>query len=205
MKNIILILSVLILAGCASMNQFDGEISSPELLKQYPLPPIPASIYSPNFSLNLKLLILENGTVKHATILNKTGNEEWDSLAQESILKWVYIPAHIKDKPVSMWVNQRVCVDFKDPVYMDLAEILCDTLETAQRIYEALSQNENFGEQALKYSVAPSHSNNGMLGKVDIRLYPNYIQREILSLRKNEFTKPIKYGDQYIIFKKISD
>ena len=95
MKNIIFILSVLILTGCASMNQFDGEISSPELLKQYPLPPIPLSIYSPNFALNLKLLILENGTVKQATILNKTGNEEWDSLAQESILKWVYIPAHV--------------------------------------------------------------------------------------------------------------
>ena len=205
MKNIVFILSVFILAGCASMNQFDGEISSPELLKQYPLPPIPISIYSPNFSLNLRLLILENGTVEHAAILNKTGDEEWDSLAQESILKWIYIPAHIKDKPVSMWVNQRVCVDFQGPVYINLAEILCDTLETAQRIYKALSQDGNFGEQALKFSVDPSRSNNGLLGKVDIRLYPNYIQRQVLKLRSNEFTKPIKYGDKYIIFKKISD
>ncbi|MHB8854686.1 MAG: peptidylprolyl isomerase [Ignavibacteriaceae bacterium] len=205
MKNIVFILSIFILAGCASMNQFEGEISSPELLKQYPLPSIPLSIYTPNFALNLKLLILDNGTVKQATILNKTGNEEWDSLAQESILKWVYLPARIKDRPVSMWVNQKVCVEFDDPVYINLAEILCDTLETAQRVYEALIQNENFGEQAIKYSVDPSHSNNGLLGNVDIRLFPNYIQTEILKLGNNEFTKPIKYGDQYIIFKKISD
>jgi len=202
MKSIVIIIALL-LCGCSSMNQLDGEISSPELLKQYPLPSVPLSIYSPSFALNLRLLILDNGSVKEVTILNKTGNAEWDSLACESILKWKYLPAHIKNKPVSMWVSQKVCVEFADPVYVSLAEILCDTLETARKVYEALIRNEDFGMLAAKFSADPSRGNNGLLGKVDIRLFPDYIQREILKLKVNEFTGPIKYGNQYIIFKKL--
>lgn len=203
MKNVVFILSVFIIAGCSTINQFDGEISSPELLKQYPLPSIPLSIYSPNFYLNLKLLVLEDGTVKHVTILNRTGDEVWDSLAQESISKWIYIPARIKDKPISIWVIQKVNIDIREPVYINLAEILCDSLKTAQRVYEGLRKNENFGEQASKFSVDPSRTNNGILGKVNTRIFPNYIQREIQNLSNDEFTEPIKYGDQFIIFKRI--
>ncbi len=204
MKNIVIVICALLISCCSTMNQFDSEISSPELLKQYPLPSVPLSIYSPNFALNLRLLILEDGTVRRAVILNRTGNAEWDSLARESILKWKYLPARINNKPVSMWVSQRVCVQFTDPVYVNLAEILLDSLETAQAVYDALIHNEDFGALAAKFSVDPSRDYNGILGKVDIRLFPDYIQQEILKLGINDYTKPVKYGNQYVIFKKLS-
>jgi hypothetical protein len=43
----------------------------------------------------------------------------------------------------------------------------------------------------------------GMLGEVNINVFPENIRRPLSKLVMNDYTKPIKYGDLYAIFKRL--
>ena len=55
----------------------------------------------------------------------------------------------------------------------------------------------------MNYSVDPSREMGGMLGKVNINVFPENIRRPLSKLDMNDYTKPIKYGDLYAIFKRL--
>jgi parvulin-like peptidyl-prolyl isomerase len=84
------------------------------------------------------------------------------------------------------------------------AEILCTTAEEADTVYKALEQGRDFSELAMKYSVDPSREMNGILGEVNINMYPEDIRWTLQKLDVNEYTQPIKYGDLYAIFKRLN-
>jgi parvulin-like peptidyl-prolyl isomerase len=86
---------------------------------------------------------------------------------------------------------------------MNLAEILCTTPEEADSVYEAIEQGNDFGELAMRYSVDPSREMKGILGEVNINMYPENIYKSLGKLTVNACTKPIKYDDLYVIFKRL--
>jgi parvulin-like peptidyl-prolyl isomerase len=86
---------------------------------------------------------------------------------------------------------------------MNLAEILCTTPEESDSVYEAIEHGHDFGELAMRYSVDPSREMKGILGEVNINMYPENIYKSIEDLAINGYTKPIKYGDLYVIFKRL--
>jgi parvulin-like peptidyl-prolyl isomerase len=55
----------------------------------------------------------------------------------------------------------------------------------------------------MRYSVDPSREMSGMLGEVNINLYPENIRKPLNKLSINGYTKPLQYGDLYAIFKRL--
>ena len=55
----------------------------------------------------------------------------------------------------------------------------------------------------LRYSVDPSREMGGILGEININVFCKYIRKSLSKLLINDYTKPIKYGDLYAIFKKL--
>jgi peptidyl-prolyl cis-trans isomerase C len=86
---------------------------------------------------------------------------------------------------------------------MNLAEILCTSREEADSVYNVIEQGQNFNELAMRYSVDPSREMGGMLGDVNINVFPENIRKSLSKLIINEYTKPMKYGDLYAIFKRL--
>ena len=202
MKTIIVLFFLVCLAGCTTLQQPEVAVKQPELLEQTSLPPVTSSFYKSSFRLVIRMLIDEEGKVLRAKFVNGSGNEEWDSAALESIEKWRFSPALYNDKPVKIWVNQIALIKIQEPMFWSISEILCNTFETASLVYDSLRSGKDFAEMAEKYSIAGSKAIKGYLGKVDINLYAGPIRDQIIKLKDNEFTEPIKYGDKYIIFKK---
>jgi parvulin-like peptidyl-prolyl isomerase len=66
-----------------------------------------------------------------------------------------------------------------------------------------IEQGQNFNELAMRYSVDPSREMGGMLGDVNINVFPENIRKSLSKLIINEYTKPMKYGDLYAIFKRL--
>jgi len=149
------------------------------------------------------LFILEDGAVEKVRLRKASGDSAWDSLAVASIKQWRFVPARLDNHPVSAWYRLRITVRYGNPQYLSLAEILCATKEEADSVYEALKHGEDFGELAMHYSVAPSRAMKGILGEVDINLYSENIFGVIKRLSVEEFTKPIKYGNLFAIFKRL--
>ena len=205
MKLLTVLFVALSLFGCSSIQQNDIYLTQPELIDQYPLPEIAESIYKDHISLELQLLIDEEGFVRQVKLLSGSGNEKWDTLAVASIKKWRYSPALMNEKPTRIWLKQHAYVEFTEPVYLSLAQILCETKEQANVVTEALNKGEDFITLAVKYSSHESSKESGVIGKVDIHRYPREIYKALLKLKPGEYTSPMKYGQEYIIFKRIEN
>jgi TonB family protein len=201
MKHAIFVLCVCCLFGCSSM-QYATDTSVPQLLIQYPLPPVPESMSQAEFHIDMILFVLEDGSVGKARLLKGIGDEAWDTLALATIKKWHFAPARMDNQPVSTWFRLKTTVQSASPVNMPLAEILCTNAEVADTVYEMLKQGKNFNDLAEKYSVSPSRDKKGMLGEVNINIYPENIRKILGRLMSDDFTRPVKYGDLYAIFKR---
>ncbi len=201
MKQAILFFCLCCLVGCSSM-PYATDASAPQLLIQYPLPPAPESMRQPEFQIDMILFILEDGSVGKAKLLKGIDDPTWDTLAVATIKQWRFAPARMDNRPISTWFRLKTTVQSASPVNMSLAEILCTNVDVADSIYELLKQGKDFSELAIKYSVSPSRDKKGMLGEVNINIYPENIRKTIGSLLPNDFTKPVKYGDLWAIFKR---
>lgn len=202
MKFTILLLGLLFLVGCTSM-ELMNEGTAPKLLIQSPLPPFPETLTRPVFVLETVLFIMEDGTVGKTRMLKGSGDATWDSLALASMRQWRFTPARMDNKPVGSWFHMQSTLRFANPQLMNLAEILCTTEEEADSLYNLIDQGQSFNELAMRYSVDPSREMSGMLGEVDINLYPENIRKPLSKLLIDDYTKPLKYGDLYAIFKRL--
>ena len=202
MRFAFFLLCIVCLIGCSSMKQ-TSDTSAPQLLLKHPLPLIPESFPRLSFDLDVVLFILEDGSVGKARLLNGSDDASWDSLALASIKQWRFTPARSENQPISTWFHLRTTVIYAKLKIMNLAEILCTTSEEADSVYKAIEQGHDFGELAMRHSVDPSREMKGILGEVNIDMYPENIYKSLGKLAINAYTRPIKYGDLYAIFKRL--
>jgi len=202
MKRLVLFLFLSLLTGCSLFQFTTEDNAAPHLLFQSSLPAIPDRIFISDFKpvikLDMNLYILEDGSVGKVVFIKGIGDEAWDSLAAESILKWKYSPAHVDNHNVKIWLRQTAEVQLENPEYFILAEIICPTQLEADSIYISLENGIDFNG----FTNLPDGDKNVELGKVDIHLFPHNIYTELAYLEKDHYTKPFKYGDNYVIFKK---
>jgi TonB family protein len=203
MNKTIILFYLLLASGCSIFQPEESVITQPKLLHQSALPSINQSLYKDKFEFNCTLLINENGEVEKAKLLNGSGDAVWDSLAAQSLLTWKFSPATINGNATKVMVHKKFIVVFEQPYEISLAEIQFDNSALADSAYNALLIGADFTDMVMKYSISSSRSKYGYLGKVNIKLYSKEI-RDILSrLADGEFTEPLNYGENYVIFKRV--
>jgi hypothetical protein len=189
---------LIFLSGCSVIQRTTENNYAPQLLVQYPLPTVTGPILKPDFKIEMNLYIQEDGSVGKVVFIKGSGDNVWDSLAMESVLKWKYSPAHVDHHNVKIWLNQVALVEIQNPKYLMLAEIVCPTLDEADSVYTSLENGKDYNG----FTAMPDDDKNIDLGKVDIHLFPHNISSELVYLEKDEYTKPLKFGDSYVIFKR---
>ncbi|MEW5800365.1 MAG: TonB family protein [Bacteroidota bacterium] len=204
MKPLIVLLSLSLFGACSTTQEV-ADLSLPELIVQYPLPAYPVPISTTHMRIEFKILVDEDGTVKSAELVNGSGNNEWDLATIETIKIWRYTPALYKNKPIKLWLKQAAVVQFSEPQYVPLQEIVFLTKEAADSAYYLLEHGAGFEEIAMQYSVAPSRSQKGSLGKINIQIYPLHIKQVLAELNDNQITPPMKFGDRYVIYKRVKE
>ncbi|KAF0152184.1 MAG: hypothetical protein FD143_1281 [Ignavibacteria bacterium] len=202
MKKLIVYCCLVFIFGCTANQTSQKHSNLPILLEHSELPQIPRKLVNPDFRLVVKMLVDEKGKVARAALINGSGDSYWDSLACLSIKKWKYEPASIDNQPVNIWLIQKIKLQYEEPHYIILSHILCDSYDTALAVLSKLNKGGDFGELAQKYSCDSSELTNGFLGKKDVLLYPQSINRILKRLAVDEYTQPLKYGNRYVIFKR---
>jgi TonB family protein len=182
---------ILLLAGCAVSRQ--AEVSSPtlELVSMTPLPPVKSIPLLGGVKMNLLLHVRQDGTVEYAKLLETTGDQEWDSLAIQSVRQWRFAPPQREGAPSDVWVRQLVVVQIQKPIMMTIAELEVPTLQEADSVHALLEKGtppESIFKQPPK--------------TVDITIYPARVRDALKNLRENEFTRPVHVGTAYRIYKR---
>lgn len=203
MKKLMVLFLLILIPGCALFQPDDQTVIQPRLLKQAPLPYIPETIYSENFTFFCEMIVDEMGNVESAKLLTHSGDENWDSLAAISLLDWKFEPAELNGIPVKIMIRRRVEVKFESPEIIPLAEIVFNNFEQADSVYNLLLAGADFNKMVFIYSVSSSKKKNGMLGDVEIKHYIKSIANALSDLKENEFTRPLVYGDNFVIFKRL--
>lgn len=196
-------LSAILYFGCATFGGLGSDITPPTLIQKTPLPTPPSSIRSQDFNLKMELLVSKEGKVLYAQLQNSTGDPDWDSAAVKCILQWRYSPAMSNGKPVQLKISQLAHVVPTPPLMMNLSQIMCATLADADSVYALLTAGGDFGSLAQKYSIDPSAAKGGNLGSVDIHMYGEGIQSALQRLGPGEFTHPVEFGEDYVIYKRM--
>lgn len=151
------------------------------------------------------MLIDKDGKVERAKLITGSGDKAWDYLAETSLLKWEFSPALLDNDPVEILVRRKIVLQYVEPQAIALSEILCERKSAADSMYSMLTAGSNFSKLAKEYSVSPTKDQGGYLGKVDIRYYCKEIRQILSNLSEDEFTKPVVYGEHYVIFKRMKD
>ena len=203
MKKIFFICLFFITSGCTVFQPEEANLIQPKLLMQSELPPLRQSTFSNYFEFYCEMQINLHGDVERAKLLTSSGDAEWDSLAELSLLKWKYSPAIYDGHPIKLLISRKIRVVFAEPMIFSIAEIQLDNREAADSVYQALLNGADFTLLVQNYSTSDSKTNNGFIGNVNVKHFSEDISFEISKLKEGEFTRPINYGEHYIIFKRI--
>ncbi len=203
MKKIFFICLFFITSGCTVFQPEEANLIQPKLLMQSELPPLRQSTFSNYFEFYCEMQINIHGDVERAKLLTSSGDAEWDSLAELSLLKWKYSPAIYDGHPIKLLISRKIRVVFAEPIIFSIAEIQLDNREVADSVYQALLNGADFTLLVQNYSTSDSKTNNGFIGNVNVKHFSEDISFEISKLKEGEFTKPLNFGDHYIIFKRI--
>ena len=203
MKKLFLVFSFLIISGCSIFQPEEATVIQPKLLKQSTLPSLRPSFDYDKFEFLCEMLVNEKGDVESAKMLTQSGDALWDSLATLSLLQWKFTPATINGTPIKLLIRRRIKVMFEQSDIKILAEIQVDSYEKADSIYNALKGGADFNGLVRKYSISATKEKNGLLGAVDIKHYSKEIHFALDKLDEGNFTKPLSYGANFIIFKRL--
>ena len=199
MKNIVFFICSIFLINCSSIQRKENRTVQFELLEKSTLPTVQQEIYRPGFTISALMLLNQDGSVLDVKLIRASGDYSWDQKVTESLKKWKYSTPLVDNVPCKIWIQQDIKIEIGEPLYLSFSEILCETMAQVNEVYDALKKGEDFGDLALKYSVNPSKINRGKVEKVDIHLYPDYLQEELSRLKKHEFSQPIRFGGKYLI------
>lgn len=194
---------LLLLSSCATLTPSTTVERSPQLITAASLPPLPSWFQRPELVLEVKVYVANDGSVKDVAWLMSSGDKSWDQESAARIMEWKYSPAIAGGKPIGVWVRQQVRVTALETSELALAEIACGTRELADSVYDLLKSGTDFGELARQFSVAPSSSNDGVLGLVKLASLSTAAQRAVVRLREEAITLPVEVKGQYVIYKRL--
>ena len=195
MKHIITSLLVLplIFSACAIPRQAELPATQLELINMTPLPPIKFPSFAGGLKLNVLLHVMQDGTVETVRMLGSSGDADWDSLALQVMKQWRYAIPRRDGVPVDAWFRQLVVVQIQEPIEMTIGELATSSLHEADSLYSLLEKHADL-DTLFRHAF----------GTVNIMAYPQQVREKLKKLDENEFTAPLRVGEEYVIYKRFS-
>jgi TonB family protein len=196
-------LCVLFILGCAPFKPTIDH-STPQLLLQHPLPPLPSSFDKPVFDLNIAIFVLEDGSANRVLLRQGSGNPQWDTAAVETVKQWRFAPAYREQSPMRTWYYVHSRVRYATPIYMMLAEVDCMTIDQANSVYEQLTLGKQLADLETPCRIDTVREKYTHMNGVNIYQYPQHIRDVLVKLDINEYSRPVEFGNKYVIFQRLN-
>jgi TonB family protein len=202
-RGFVLVFLLLLASGCRSTQLQEETVTPPQLLFQVPLPPWPYAVPSQPQKLELMILIDTSGAVLDARLPQSSGVREWDEESLRRVRQWRFTPPLERGQPVARWVHLSVRVHFEEPLFMPLAELVCQDRSLADSLSALLESGESPEQLVGTFSKLGTRLDYRLLGTVNVRSFPSYIQQQLLRLGEEQCTPPLPRGREYVIFKRL--
>ncbi len=199
----LMVVWLVVLAGCAATGEVEQALQRPELVSLAPLPPRRGPRIEQGLRLEVLMHVTKEGVVDQAELRGSSGDPSWDAMAIDAIKKWRFVGARRGGVPTDIWIRQQITVEFQEPVYMMLSELICSTLREADSIFALLSEGADFLALSRRSGGRMLLGEPGMNEGVDLATFPPNVSAELRKLSEGGITPPIRVGDKFIIYKRI--
>jgi hypothetical protein len=203
MKNIPLyFLSIILLVGCATQkSEPDESIPYPVSMSLFPV--LGDTIEIDEVIVSALFYVLPDGTVEDVALTDRIISPEWDAMAVDSMKKWKFSKLPASSDPNGIWLRRVIKVQFEEPTIMDLAYIRVDELAVADSLYSTFTSRSNFSQIFDRNSFHPFPYTFEIERDQNISRFPEHVRLELRKLKINNYTKPIRLNNQYLIFQRI--
>jgi len=204
MKYTIMVLLIisLMVAGCSHTKQSAMQTAQPELISMTSLPTLVTGSSTIGLKLNVLFRVMNDGTVTEVNLVTTSGDSEWDASAIDSMKQWHFTATPGDGSTTDRWIRSAVVVQIQQPIVMTLGELVCSGKPEADSLHTLLKNGADFDALAKQPRAVQSGKPGGFLGAVDIATFPKHVRDQLRKLTVNDFTRPVRVGNNYVIYKK---
>lgn len=196
---------LLTFAGCAFFSETQKPDTLPVLVFRTPLPAVPADWAGSRPKIQVLFHVSRTGTVTDARFVDAPGVPKWESGALAEMMHWRFSPARVGEDSVPVWVRVPMIVQFNARHVINLAQLVCPDQASADSAYRLLVAGRAFETIVQELPTVGSGTYEKYIGRTDISVYSATIRDELAKLRENNFTKPLRIGNSFVIFKRLPD
>jgi len=197
-----IIILLLLMLGCAPFPERVETPAAPSVIHLTPLPPLTDLSLAAKPELSAYFLIREDGTVEEVRLISPSGDPEWEKAAVDSLKKWRFTSPNVDRDIGERWIRYRIQIEIEEPVFLNLGEIVVYSKTEADSLYQLLREGTDFLSIARQMHEETKQPMGRYIGTVNIAHYPEYVRNRLMKLRASQFTRPIKLGDTFVIFKR---
>ncbi|HEY6952720.1 MAG TPA: energy transducer TonB [Bacteroidota bacterium] len=198
-----LVIVAMLVAGCSLLPEAQQPDELPRLVTRTPLPVVPPEWSRGQPRLEALFHVSRTGEVMQVRFLTSTGYDAWESDALNEMKQWRFSPARFGADSVAVWIRVPMSLRFLEPRTLLLAQFVCSDQNSADSAYQMLlaGLDADVIVRELSAGQATVRVNEG---ETDIRLFSETVQKELGRLKENQFTRPMKLGNSFVVFKRLS-
>lgn len=200
--NRLIVLALVLLAGCASARHTPPTTPAPELISMSSLPGCVTGSLTGDIQIEVIFEVRSDGSIAGARMFRTSGDPVWDRAALETMKQWHFAPVPSLTDSSTLAVRTRVIVHPEERISLPLGSLVVTTRAEADALYAVLKSGASFDSLAATTRWDSSERRGKYLGLTDIGRYPHHIRNELRSLRPGKITPPLRLGSEYVIFKR---
>ena len=193
---------ILTLGGCTASQQGEKAGGQPELVKMTSLPPLTSAYAYIGLKLNVLFQIRADGSVADVKMVGTTDNADWSLAAIDSMKRWQFSVTTPGRSHEDQWLRSTVIVQVQELRLLTLGEIRTETEREADSLYELLGNGSDFETLARQIRPGKTSPVGRFLGSVEISSFPQHVRNELQKISVNSYTRPIRLGSNYVIYKR---
>ncbi len=200
--SVVLVGLFLSLGGCSASQPGEKSLNQPELVSMTSLPALTSSYAYSGLKLNVLFQIRNDGSVADVKMLGTNDNSEWDLAAIDSMKQWRFTAAPSVGSHENQWLRTTIIVQVQEPTIVTLGELKSGNQQEADSLYALLENGIDFESLARQTRPGTTTQIGRFLGSVELSIYPHHVRLELQKLSVNNYTRPIRIGTDYVIYKR---
>jgi hypothetical protein len=201
-KSFLYFISIILLGGCATPSIApDESIPYPVSMALFPI--LDGNISIEEVTVNALFYVLADGTVEEVALTDHVISPEWDAAAIDSMKKWKFSKLPSNMDPDGIWLRRVIKVQFEEPNIMDLVFITLDDSTVADSLYSTFNSRSNFIRLFEQSDIHKFTYEFGIERDQNIAKYPEHVRLELRKLKINNYTRPIRLNNRFLIFQRI--
>lgn len=196
---------LLLLSACGVTQEAAVVAPRQELIKVSPLPAPSTPALTKGLKLGVVFRVLHDGTVAEVRILKSSGDRQWDAAVTDVMRQWRFSTNSNDTASDGQWYHYMFDVHMGEPITLTLGELVAAGQQEADSLYGLLNSGVAFASVARQFVSGSSSERGRFLGAVSIETYPERVRNELRKLHVNDFTPPLRLGNDYVIFMRFED